>query len=233
MAHAAETSRACFLRIAMTRWDSSRCALLVLVVAGVLRAASAAMASEMSQFAPVLSLCKLQAPRPSREQKDLTKPFQNNYFKVTDGKFMSFVAKDRPHRAELRQLEEWRTGTRVARRAVATLKIDMPQSKMEEITFLQIHSHDAPLVRAAWMRYEEKDGAVYEDYLWLVIRTGLGSRDVLDIPIASRPNRLFNFEIKVQKNTMSVYMNRNLVHKMNVGYWRKYDSYFKSGGKVP
>lgn len=181
---------------------------------------------DVAHFKHVLSACKLQAPVPSKEEKNLTTSFSNKYFYM-DKEHMTFKAKGRNKRSELRQYKEWRTDTKTVMRMNATLKLGtFLTSSMQGYTFMQIHGGEAPLLRVALI--DEKDGRT--DYLWAVVRSGLSDDDVENYPLVPRPNGDFKCDISVYKNELQVFIKGRNVLRVNVSSWEKYSNYFKAGG---
>lgn len=190
----------------------------------LIRMAFAGTPAEMRMFRPVLSQCKLQAPSPWYENRDMLRPFANKYFMLVGG-YMRFMAQSRPYRSELRQYDMWMTSTKKERRMTATIKIDKPRHGMREFTFLQIHNKKRPLLRIAWVAYNRKNGREWRNWLWAIVRRG---RNVYDYPLCQKPNGNFDAEIKVKAGRLLVAIHGKNLLNLDVSHSKR-KQYFKAG----
>jgi len=76
-----------------------------------------------------------------------------------------------------------------------------------------------------WM--SRKDGV--DDALWAVVRNSVNANEYTWTHLSGRPDRFFQFEIKVKENVLKVKIDSQEMLQVNVSYWEDLNSYFKAG----
>jgi len=187
---------------------------------------------EVEIFHSALSGSKLQAPTSTT----VCEPENMNvcafrFFRLSDTfDSMIFEMAGDHNRSELRQIEEWRTSTQVWRKIIGEVRFERPESpELSQCTFAQIHDSgkypNKPLIRLVWMsRRDEVD-----DALWAVVRNSANANEYTWTHLSGRPDRFFQFEVKVKENVLKVKIDSQEMLQVNVSYWEDLNNYFKAG----
>ncbi|MGJ8654623.1 MAG: polysaccharide lyase family 7 protein [Opitutaceae bacterium] len=187
---------------------------------------------DLPVFQAVLDDSKLQAPESGTLAKQGKLPgFSHDCFYLNDAGQMVFVTDHSSIRSELRQMEEWVTGSSTPKEMEGRVQLDAPTANMSDnYTFMQIHDSlkvpNAPLIRLEWRR----DYRGEYDHIWATIRTEITPKKYLKVDLGPRPDRAFNAKISVVNNQLSVSIdNQTPIKAHDVSHWDGLSSYFKAG----
>jgi hypothetical protein len=182
---------------------------------------------KLEKFQFLVNEAKLQAPTSGNSYK-LTGNFCNEYFYLSDGKYMTFEVseeKNEHKRSELRFLKEWNVDTENKKFIEERIKLE--EFNKEEFTFLQIHDGIKPLIRIVWY----KDFKGMQHHLWAFVRLNEfdgNKREVRVFDLGLCPEDFFNVKLSVENAILSVYINGYEKFEYDVSYWKN-KSYFKTG----
>ena len=218
------------LRLVPHMMTSLRACTLMLVLCGSAQAHEAPY--NLSKFQSVLDDSKLQAPNSGTAcaQGDFS-GYADWFFRLdSTSQYMTFEMDGDKSRSELRQMEEWTTGTTSWRKMIGEVKVFYPTtSSLEQFTWMQIHdstSLNKPLIRLTWRRYAYGQ----QDHLWAVVRDSANSSSSYSwFDLGARPSGFVKAEIKVKNNNLRVRIDSVTLVDIDVSYWDGLSGYYKAG----
>jgi hypothetical protein len=198
------------------------------------------------KFQHMLRDAKLQYPQSETVvQADEFEGYQSAFFYCDKSEQLHFTVNKQQAlpkmRSELRMLEEWQTSETPGHHWQATLKTPKPEKGITSYTWMQIHgtndTYDFPLLRLAWVR--DREGKY--DHLWAIIITNAPHPSEAEsqpeeavntynwVDLGERPQELFDLDVTIEANRMSISLNDHLMVWKDVSYWQDVLNYFKGG----
>jgi hypothetical protein len=182
---------------------------------------------KLGKFEFLTQKAKLQAPT-SKVSHKLNKAFCNEYFYLSDGKYMTFRINEKENdhkRSELRFFDEWNVST--LKEKFIYERVKLVKFNKKEFTFLQIHDGNKPLLRILWHdRFKNR-----VSHLWAFVRLNELNRPYSEVKVfdlGETPNGFFDIKVCVQNSVLRVYVNGTNSLRYDVSYWKN-PSYFKTG----
>lgn len=190
------------------------------------------------EFQEVLKVSKLQCPTSKYDSLWGThygefKGVSHRYFYLDENNLVDFAMCGDKNRSELRFQNDWNVSSENPKTIEAELKVKPLDKKIEQFTFLQIHSDgtkegaiNSPLLRIVWKRNYKKES----NHLWAVLKLDANESNYKEFDLSKLSDKLFTIKVSVVNNRLNLWFNGiKKLDSIDVSYWDKIPSYFKAG----
>ena len=156
-------------------------------------------------------------------------------FHLADSEYMQFMMNGEGNRCELRQMDDEETESSWAvsdsNTMEGSLSIPEQDSGVAEVTFMQVHCENEPLLRISWMESKLLDGVTYDDSVMAHVKT---SDDMVEkYYLGDRHVSFKTYTVNVSHSMLYVYVDDELiVSGVDVSYWEDNTCNFKAGAYV-